>query len=252
MHSVAIVVPVRNEASSIRPLFESFARVLPDFDRKCSIILVDGFSTDGTPDVVRHYSDGLPVELVELPENRGLGGALDTGLQRALDIADIIVTMDGDNSHDPGLIPALLDRIDEGYDCVIASRFHPGGQEVGVRLHRRALSHGASRLLRILAPYDSVTDYSSGFRGYRSSALRGIRRPDGRLVTEEGFSCMLELLLRLRADGARASEIALVLRYDRKKSDSKMAVGRTALRYVRLVLANGRRDGGPTGHGPRG
>ena len=236
---IAIVVPVRNESLSIRPLFERFVSAAQEWLEPYGLIVVDGNSSDGTVDQVRSFTSRLSIEIVELGEDVGLGGALEAGLQRALAQADVVVTMDGDDSHDPHMIPALLARLDEGYDVVVASRFAPGGQELGVAAHRKALSHAASAVLRLLFPVGIVQDYSSGFRAYRAEALRSLAR-QGRIVSETGFACMLDLLLRLRAQGARAAEVPLVLRYDRKPSESKMNVPRTVVRYLVLIARNAR------------
>lgn len=236
---LAIVIPVRDERLSIQPLFERFVAAAPGWDPSYRIIVVDGKSSDGTLDEIRKFANRLPIEVLELQENVGLGGALEAGLQRALSEADVVVTMDGDDSHDPHTIPSLLARLDEGYDVVVASRFAPGGQEIGVASHRKALSHAASAVLRLLFPVGTVQDYSSGFRAYRADALRSIA-VKGRVVSETGFACMLDILLRLRAHGGRAAEVPLVLRYDLKPSESKMDVPRTVLRYLVLIGRNWR------------
>lgn len=233
---VVVVVPMRNEREAVGPLGEKFAAVLPRLGANPLVLVVDGQSSDGTPDLVRGWADRVPVEIVSLREDRGLGGALDAGLRRALEAgAGTVVTMDGDDSHDPATIPSLLDRLAEGADVVVASRFAPGGREVGVAVHRRLLSHGAGRFLRTLFPTGEVRDYSSGFRAYRASALERVQDAYGSIVDERGFTCMLELLLRLRSVDARAAEVPLVLRYDLKRSESKMSVGRTILRTLRVA-----------------
>lgn len=233
---IVVVVPMRDEREAVAPLMEKFAAALPDLGPGARILVIDGGSTDGTGELVRGWTGRLPVEVERLHGDVGLGGALDHGLAEALARgADVVVTMDGDDSHDPRAIAGLIGRIAEGFDFVVASRFAPGGQEVGVAPHRRLMSHGAGALLRALFPTGEVRDYSSGFRAYRSDALERVRAAYGSLIEERGFACMLELLLRLRSIGARAAEVPLVLRYDLKQSASKMNVGRTVLRYLRLI-----------------
>jgi dolichol-phosphate mannosyltransferase len=234
-----IVIPVRNERESVGPLFDKFVSAMNSFEAPYHIVVVDGVSSDGTPDEIRRYADRLPVEVVELPQNIGLGGALEVGLLEALkNGADTVITMDGDDSHDPHTIPAMLAKLAEGYDLVVASRFEPGGEEVGVAGYRKVLSHAASGLLRFLFPVGSVKDYSSGFRAYRADALRQLQQRRGRLVNESGFSCMMELLLGLRANGIRAAEVPLVLRYDLKQSETKMDIGHTIMRYLIVIGKN--------------
>ena len=220
---LAIVIPMRDERLSVQPLFERFVDAARTWGPAYRIIVVDGKSTDGTTDEIRKFQDRLPIEILELQENLGLGGALEIGLQRALSDAEVIVTMDGDDSHDPHTIPALRARLDEGFDVVVASRFAPGGKEIGVAAHRRLLSHAASAFL-------GFSFRSGRFRttrvvfGRTAPTHCGRSRGGGQAGSESGFACMLDLLLRLRARGCRAAEVPLVLRYDLKPSESKMDV----------------------------
>ena len=235
---ITIVIPVRNEAECIGPLFDKFLDAHTGFREPYRIMVVDGASTDDTPDLVRSYADRLPIEVVELEKSLGLGGALETGLLRALEDSDVVVTMDGDDSHPPATIHDMITKLEEGYDLVVASRFEPGGEERGVAGYRKVLSHSASGLLRFLFPVGTIKDYSSGCRAYRADALRDARRAYGRLVRESGFSCMMELLLKLRTRGIRATEVPLVLRYDLKQSESKMDIGPTIVRYAVVIGRN--------------
>lgn len=238
MNQFTVVIPMRNEREAVPPLFERFASAAAAFPGPWSMLVVDGTSDDGTPDLCEDWADRLPVHVLRLTENRGLGGALEAGLLRALEDSTWIVTMDGDDSHDPATIPVMLERLREGADLVIASRFQPGGEEIGVAAHRKVLSHAASALLRTLFPVGEAKDYSSGFRAYRATALERVRARHGRLVEESGFSCMMELLLRLRAVGADVREVPLVLRYDLKPTESKMDIGHTVRRYIAVIGRN--------------
>jgi len=249
MNRLTVVIPVRNERQAIPPLFARFEAVAPQLPVGWQLLLVDGVSSDGTPEAAENWSDRLPVRVTRLLENRGLGGALEAGLLEAMEASDVIVTMDGDDSHDPDTILSMLTKVEEGADLVIASRFEPGGEEIGVAGHRKVLSHAASGLLRTLFPVGEAKDYSSGFRAYRTAALLSVADAHGRLVEESGFACMMELLLKLRSVGADVREVPLVLRYDLRPTESKMDVGHTIGRYVVVIGRNlpssGRRPAQP-------
>ena len=249
MIRLTVVIPVRNEKEAIPPLFARFEAIGEHLPAGWHLLVVDGVSSDGTADVAESWSDRLPVRVIRLSENLGLGGALEAGLLEAMVASDVIVTMDGDDSHDPGTILSMLTKIEEGADLVIASRFEPGGEEIGVAGHRKVLSHAASGLLRTLFPVGEAKDYSSGFRAYRTTALRSVADAHGRMVEESGFSCMMELLLKLRSVGADVREVPLVLRYDLKPTESKMDIGHTVGRYVVVIGRNlpsaGRRPAPP-------
>jgi len=229
---VTLLLPAYNEQEDLPPLLERAGRAL-EGRADYRILVVDDGSKDATADTVRKAAERLPITLIQHPRNMGLGAAMRTGIKAAARGEGVVVTMDADNSHDPELIHALLSKLAEGYDVVIASRFQPGGQELGVPSHRRLLSHTAGAILRLLIRYPGVKDYTCGFRAYRVETLRRLidTYGDG-FLRENGFSCMLELLLNLRSLRVPAAEVPLVLRYDLKTGSSKMRVCRTVWRYA--------------------
>jgi dolichol-phosphate mannosyltransferase len=229
---VVVMLPAYNEEQDLPLLLRRIQLALvPWADYR--VLVVDDGSRDRTADIVREAALRMPVRLIQHRRNRGLGVALRTGLVAACQEGDIVVTLDADNSQDPNLIRRMVRRLEARYDVVIASRFRPGAQEVGVPFYRRCLSHVSSAGIRWLAPYHGVRDYTCGFRAYRASALRLLMAHYGsNFLREDGFACMLEILLNLRRLDARAGEVPLVLRYDMKTGASKMRVLRTMWRYA--------------------
>mgnify|MGYP001566705015 CR=1 FL=1 len=224
---VTVVLPAYNEAATVGSLLDRLAYALDDEDIPYNVIVVDDGSTDDTALVVE--ARGSPyVEIVRHEKNGGLGEAIRTGLLRAIEQAgerEVIVTMDADNSHGPGLIVRMLRAINEGFDVVIASRFVPGARVVGVPLSRRILSRGASLLFRLRYPITGVRDFTSGYRAYRSTVLvEAFAERGPYLIRASGFSSMVELLLGLRKRGLQMTEVPILLRYDRKGGRSKMRI----------------------------
>jgi dolichol-phosphate mannosyltransferase len=168
-----------------------------------------------------------------------LSEAIRTGLLAAVEQArddDVIVTMDADDTQGPGLISRMTMLIEEGNDVVVASRYAPGGRVLGVPGYRRLLSHGASTLFRLVYPVTGVRDYTCGYRAYRAGLLRqAFARWGSDFVSEPGFSCMVDILLKLDRLGAVITEAPLILRYDRKPGKSKMDVRRTVLQTLKLL-----------------
>ncbi len=229
---VTVVLPAFNEAENLPPLLARVSAALKRTGYNFKILVVNDGSTDGTADVLKNAPAECQVEVVSHPKNLGLGAAIRSGLLAATQRDGIVVTMDADNSHDPAIIVQMIQRIRDGYDLVIASRFQDGGRVIGLQLHRRFLSWAASSMMRVVCRYANVRDYTSGYRAYRASILRDLQTRYGtKLITENGFACMFELLLKLRSIGARATEIPLVLRYDQKVGPSKMPILRTIARY---------------------
>jgi dolichol-phosphate mannosyltransferase len=236
---VTVVLPAYNEAATIGSLLGQIFMTLEDEDIQYSVIVVDDGSTDHTAEVVNALAN-THVEIVRHEVNQGLGGAIRTGLLRAVERAPeraVIVTMDADSTHNPGLIVRMIRALNEGFDVVIASRFTPGARVVGVPLVRRLLSTGASILFRLRFPIKGVRDYTSGYRAYQASVLAKAFADYGQsLIRASGFSSMVELLLRLRSCGVLMTEMPILLRYDQKGGFSKMRVGQNVRDLLRVLI----------------
>jgi dolichol-phosphate mannosyltransferase len=235
---IHILLPAYNEGEALGAVIEGVARTLADGDYK--IWVVDDGSSDGTAAAAeRAAAQGLPVKLIRHPRNLGLGAAFRTGLSTvvpALGERDILMAMDADNTHPAQLIPRLAAPIEEGRaDVVIASRFAPGGEEVGVPPLRRVLSAGARVVFTLLFGVKGVRDYTCAYRAFRSSLLKEGMARWGTLVTEDGFASSVEWLLRLSALSPRVEEVPLVLRYDRKPGPSKMRIIPTIRRTLGVL-----------------
>lgn len=233
-----VVLPAYNEAAALPALFGRLAGLA--CTEELTVWVVDDGSSDGTAGAAETGAPGLDVRLVRHEVNLGLGHAVRSGLAAALAVADrddVVIVMDADDTHDPALIPRLREEITAGADIAICSRFTLGGDDTSAPFGRRLLSRGAAVLFRRALRVAGVRDFTSGFRAYRVSLLdRAARHWGERLIEEQGFACMVELLLKLRHCRPVISEVPLRLRYDRKPGASKLKVGRTVLQYARLLL----------------
>lgn len=236
---VIVVLPAYNEEPSLGRLLERLDQAMREDAMDYEIVVVDDGSTDGTARLVRRYSDYLPVHLECHDVNRGLGTTIRDGLKRAVALAtdeDIVVVMDADNTHTPGLIRTMVRVVREGADVVIASRYRAGSHILGVPFHRKLLSLGARALLRAVFPIRGVRDYTCGYRAYRARVLRdAFRRYGDDFVNQQGFQCMIDILLKLRGLDLVFREVPLILRYDFKQGASKMKVARTIGQSITLV-----------------
>lgn len=230
--SVTVLLPAFNEEKDLPGLLDRIDQALSSVENY-QVIVVDDGSVDATADIVKAAGKTMPVILVQHPKNMGLGVAIRTGLKAAAMLDNTIVTLDADNSQDPLLIPAMLEKINAGADVVIASRFRPGAEEIGVPAHRVFLSHFSSWVIRHLVRYPEARDYTCGFRAYRLQTVRKLIDTYGdNFLRESGFSCMLEVLLNIKRIGGTVDEVPLVLRYDLKEGASKMRILRTSWRYL--------------------
>jgi len=243
INDLAIVLPAFNEEKDLPNLLARIRETLTGQPFKYQVIVVDDGSKDRTAEIAEAAAHEMPLRLVKHGVNRGLGMAIQTGLVQAMKVAAAVLVMDSDNTHDPIFAFDMIRELEKGdSQLVIASRFQKGSVIQGVPAYRQFLSTGCFLLMKTLVPFKNVRDYSTGFRCYHSSILQQMARVYGedKLVEESGFVCMLEVLLKLRAIGVRASEIAYVLRYDLKTGVSKLRIWRTLKRY--LVVVNRYRD----------
>jgi len=236
--AVWVLLPAYHEEGNLPPLLldlrEAFARWpgAPAW----RVVVVDDGSRDATAAAARSVP-GVPLTLLVHEANRGLGAAMKTGIEHVLaagDDDDLLVSMDADHTHPPELIPAMVERARAGADIVIASRYRPGAEVVGLVAWRRWLSNAASGVFRLLFP--CARDYTCGYRCYRLGLLRWGETRYGRdFLNQAGFSVMVDILLKLRRKARRIDEVPLVLRYDRKRGASKMKVMKTIGTTLRLV-----------------
>ncbi|WP_417744300.1 glycosyltransferase family 2 protein [Rosistilla oblonga] len=236
---VYVVLPAFNEEQALGALLNNLGEAFADSGWPYEVIVVDDGSVDATAELAGQYGFQMPVHLLKHSENMGLGPTLRDGLREAAELAtarDVILTMDADNTHPAGLIDSMVRRIKEGSDIVIASRFRDGAQVVGVPWNRLFLSVGARMLFSLIFPTKGVRDYTSGYRAYRAEAIQeGFAHFGDNLVSETGFSCMADVLLKLRSRKRVFSEVPLILRYDQKGGISKMKVMRTAILTLKLL-----------------
>ena len=232
-----VVLPAFNEAASLPPRRVRLAP--PARTERLAVWVVDDGSSDGTGDIVTAGVPGLDLHLVVHPHNLGLGQAVQSGLRAVLEAADpddFVVVMDADDTHDPALVAQLRESLDDGADVAICSRFVDGGNDSTAPAYRRLLSRGAAALFLQVLRVDGVHDFTSGFRAYRVGLLaRAARHWGERLIEEQGFACMVELLLKLRHCRPVIVEVPLVLQYDRKQGASKLRLGRTIRQYMTLL-----------------
>src|SRR5258708_31769800 len=112
---LSIVIPIHNEEHSILPLYDRLTVVLEALHRPFEILFVDDASSDRSFELLANLveTDGH-LKVIRLRRNFGQTAALSAGFHEAK--GDIIIAMDGDLQHAPEDIPALLEKMDQGYD----------------------------------------------------------------------------------------------------------------------------------------
>ncbi len=165
---LTIVVPIHNEEHSILPLYDRLTAVLIGLRRQYEIIFIDDASTDRSVELLGHLVETDPhLKVIRLRRNFGQTAALSAGFHEAR--GEVIIAMDGDLQHAPEDIPALLRKIDEGYD--IASGWRK--QRVDNAITRRIPSRIANWLMSKASGID-LRDFGTTFKAYRTEVLKDV------------------------------------------------------------------------------
>lgn len=168
---VSVVVPLLNEVSNTKQLYEELDGVLRGLKRSYELIFVDDGSSDGTADRLRALTGHDPNCLViELRRNFGQTAALAAGFKAAR--GQVIVPIDGDLQNDPADIPALLARLEEppGFDVVSGWRRRRHDK----LLTRRLPSQAANWIIRWLTN-TPLHDFGCTLKAYRREALEEVK-----------------------------------------------------------------------------
>lgn len=241
-----VALPCYNEQDDIESLVDRWLALDGKLANKgyCLVVnCIDDKSTDNTNAVIRNLQQNNPskVVLVEHEVNKGLGGALTTAFTnfaQECKNGDLLVIMDGDDTHDPVYSLDMLPLIESGCDCVIASRYCDGSQTQGVSPIRLLMSDGARVFYSLVLRVKGVKDYTCGYRMYTYPLVsESLKTYGSDLVERKTFACMMEVLYKMSLLGASFGEVPFHLRYDRKQGDSKMRVLKTALDSVGTALS---------------
>jgi glycosyltransferase involved in cell wall biosynthesis len=165
---LSIVIPIHNEEPSLLRLYDRLTAVLEPLRQAYEILFIDDASSDGSFELLANLveTDGH-LKVVRLRRNFGQSAALSAGFHEAK--GDVVIAMDGDLQHAPEDIPALLAKIDEGYD--IASGWRK--ERVDNPLTRKVPSRIANWLMAKASGIE-LRDFGTTFKAYRAEVLKDV------------------------------------------------------------------------------
>lgn len=168
MAVLSIVIPIHNEEPSILPLYDRLTVVLEQLQRPYEILFVDDASSDRSFELLSNLveTDGH-LKVIRLRRNFGQTAALSAGFHEAK--GEIVIAMDGDLQHAPEDIPALLEKIDEGFD--IASGWRK--RRVDNAIMRKIPSRIANWLMAKASGIE-LHDFGTTFKAYRAEVLKDV------------------------------------------------------------------------------
>ena len=220
---LSVVLPVFNEAENIEPVLRGLERGVRT---PHEIIVVYDFDEDTTLPVIRRLA--LPnVRLQRNTLGRGVLNAMRTGMRVAR--GDLILISMSDGSDEPAAVDRMVALARAGADVVAASRYMPGGRQIGGPSLKMVLSRLAGLSLHHFAGLP-IHDATSNFRLYRRAFLDGVE-----IESQAGFELALELTVKAHRAGRRIAEVPTVWR-ERTSGTSHFQLRRWLPHYVRWYI----------------
>ena len=248
MNKTVVVIPTYNERENLPPLVQKVLGLPISVD----LLFVDDNSPDGTGKLADEVAAQHPeVHVLHRGEKNGLGRAYIAGFKWALEHGyEFVFEMDGDLSHNPDDIPALLDGARDS-DLVLGSRYLNGIRIINWPLSRLMLSKGAAKYVQVITGMP-FTDPTGGYKCFRRRALEAINLDE---ITSNGYSFQIEVTHRLWRKGMKVVEVPIIFT-DRIQGRSKMTghiIREAFLMVWRLWFQNGmrRRPSPPSGKPPQ-
>jgi glycosyltransferase involved in cell wall biosynthesis len=166
--NLSVVIPIHNEEPSLLPLYDRLTAVLERLRKPYEIIFVDDASTDRSFDLLANLVETDPrLKVIRLRRNFGQTAALAAGFDESQ--GQVVISLDGDLQHAPEDIPALLEKIEEGYD--IASGWRKN--RLDNAMTRRIPSRIANWLMAKASNVD-LRDFGTTFKAYRAEILKDV------------------------------------------------------------------------------
>jgi glycosyltransferase involved in cell wall biosynthesis len=218
---VSVVIPAYNEGSHIIPVLD---RIFESVRLQCEVLVVVDSDDDTTVTPVADYAQKEPrLRCIVNTYGRGPANAIRYGINAAA--APVAVVTMADGCDDPRQIDDLARLVDRGVAVAVASRYMPGGQQVGGPLLKGLLSRVAGRSLALLAR-TGTRDATNSFKAYSTDFVRNVG-----IDSRAGFEIGIELTAKARRMRLPVAEIPTIW-LDRQAGMSNFRVAKWIPRYL--------------------
>ena len=232
-----IILPTYNETGNIEKIIEILEnKVFPNIkNHEMYILVADDSSPDGTADIVK----GLMKKYKNLHLNSGQKNGLGAAYVRAMNYAinelnaEVIFEMDADFFHDPYKVPEFLEKIDEGFDMVVGTRYTKGGSiPKNWGLHRKLFSVVGNAIVRFTLMRFWLHDWTGGYRALKKEVFL---KEQNKLKKYAGYTFQVAFLHMAVADGFNITEVPFKAK-DRELGRSKIAPSEYIVNLLKYVF----------------
>ncbi len=224
---VSVIIPTLNEEESLEYVFNKIPK--DDIDE---VILVDGGSTDRTMEIAQK----LGLKAIR-QEGSGLGSAVKQGLE--LTSGDIKIILDADGSHNPEDIIRLIEKVQEGYDVVVASRYCNTLSlssifKKGTSYDDTVLTTIGNKFFTLICKLVfkvPINDILMGFKAFRKEVFEKIK------IDAKGPEYNVEVVLKAHKAGFKIGEISTI-EQKRRGGKSKLNAFNDGMRILIEIIKN--------------
>ena len=224
----SVILATYNEKENINKLISAILNIFKKNNLECNIVVVDDNSPDKTADIVRKkYRRNKKIKIIVRKNEKGLATAIKRGIEES--DGEILVFMDTDFSHDPGLIPKMI-RLTKNYEVVSGSRYIKGGG-IETKSYRKIATTIMEIYIRIILG-TNIKDFTNGFVAVRRDLLDNLNLEE--IFYGYGDYCIRLFYYALKRK-AKILEIPAFYKF-RKEGGSKTNILSHGLQYALEVL----------------
>lgn len=218
MNKLLILIPAYNEDQNIEKVVDDLIENYPQYD----YVIVNDGSKDHTYDICEKKN----YNVIDLPINLGLAGGFQAGVKYAYRKGyEYVIQFDADGQHQPEYIESMLEKIQEGYDIVIGSRFADKKRPINARMI-------GSRLISLaifLTTGKKIKDPTSGMRMYDRKCMK-------EFAQEVNYGPEPDTVSYLLKNGAKIAEVQVEME-ERVAGTSYLNFARSAIYMVRMLMS---------------
>lgn len=219
--AVSIVIPAYNESETIHA---SIARIARSVSLPFEVIVVVDSVEDTTIPVIQKIQIEIPQVRIEIQKSRGPAGAIKYGFSQA--IAPVVIVTMADGSDDPASIDTLVELVGRGCVIAAASRYMPGGQQIGGPRFKAFLSRSAGKSLKIFAGV-TTSDATNSYKAYNRLFVEEVG-----IESDSGFEIAIELVAKARRLRRPIAEVPTIW-LDRDAGESRFMLKKWIPKYLK-------------------
>ena len=229
---LTIIIPCYNEKNTIEEILKKINESLKSYELlKFEVLIVDDFSNDGTKDVLKNFTNNEKIQIFYHDNNLGKGAAIHTALKHAT--GDITIIQDADLEYDPfDYYKLLVPFFETNADIVYGSRFLGGGKYVRIHFFWHYLANRILTFICNLFINLNLTDMETGYKVFRTSALKSID------LKEKSFSFEPEVTIKLAKKNYKFFEVPITYNGRSYEEGKKIALKDAVIALKTIILCS--------------